>query len=598
MTHTEQHSAHEPWHHSLPDGFADHLAIESRLSATLRSATLYSAHAALDAPPSRIVDLGSGVGADAVALAQRFPTACVHALDVSDELLARVRSAAVEAQVADRVEAHHADLNEDWSAEIPPNADLVWAALSLHHLDDPEKALRRAYSALRPGGVLVLTELAGEPRFAPDDLGSGRTGLRERIQAVRAAHGYSRTDWPELLADVGFATAERHEYELVVDASTDDGAQYLEHRLRAHGDDEIDGDDQAALEEVIGSLQDGTSPISHRSGRAVWVAVRPQTDGALAPVGDLEADVAVVGGSYAGLAAAIVLARSRRDVVVIDDGEPRNAPAEGAHNVLGHEGIAPGELLEKGRAEAESYGVRIISGRVTGLSGTVDDFTLHSGDDGPRIRARRIILATGLVDDLPDIPGVRKGWGRTVLHCPFCHGWEVRDQRIAVLSRDEVGIHQAMLFRRLSDHVTVFLHEAAEPTEEQSAMLAAADIPVVRGRIEKLVVEGTDVRAVQLEGGEIFAIDAAVVAPRFHARTELYESIGGTAEQVPFGTQIPADPRGETSVKGVWVAGNAAQAMAMVAMSSASGVATGAAVHGDLVMADLDRAVSARRDSA
>jgi thioredoxin reductase/SAM-dependent methyltransferase len=597
MTHNDQHSAHEPWH-DLPEGFAEHLELESRLSASLRNASIDRTHAALDAPPARIVDLGSGVGADAVQLARRFPTARVHALDVSDELLARVRSAAVEAQVADRVEARRVDLNDDWSAELPRDVDLVWAALSLHHLENPAAALRRAYSALRPGGVLVLTELAGEPRFEPDDLGSGLTGLRGRIQVARAAHGYARTDWPELLVDAGFARPVQYDHELIVDATTADGARYLEHRLRAHGDDELAGDDQVALEEVIASLQDGTSPISHRSSRAVWIAVRPQDDGALASARDIDADVAVVGGSYAGLAAAIILARSRRDVVVIDEGQPRNAPADGAHNVLGHEGIAPHALLEKGRAEAESYGVRIISGRVTGLSGGVDAFSVQMGEEKARIRARRVILATGLVDDLPAIPGVREGWGKTVLHCPFCHGWEVRDQRIAVLSRDEVGIHQATLFRQLSDNVTVFLHEAVEPTEEQSAMLAAAGVPVVRGRIEKLIVEGTDVRAVQIEGGESVDIDAVVVAPRFRARTELYESIGGTAEQMPFGTQIPADPRGETAVPGVWVAGNAGQPMAMVIMSSASGVATGAAVHGDLVMADLDRAVRMRRDDS
>jgi SAM-dependent methyltransferase len=241
-----------------------------------------------------------------VALAQRFPTARVHALDVSEELLAHVRDAAAEAEVADRVEARRVDLNEDWPAELPSDVDLVWAALSLHHLDDPATALRRAYSVLRPGGVLVLTELAGEPRFAPVDLGSGLTALHERIQAARAAHGHARTDWPELLVDAGFSPAEQHDHELIVDATTAEGAQYLEHRLRAHGDDALGDDDQAALEMTIASLQDGTSPISHRSGRTVWVAVRPQTDGALAPAGDIDAEVAVVGGSYAGLAAAII----------------------------------------------------------------------------------------------------------------------------------------------------------------------------------------------------------------------------------------------------------------------------------------------------
>src|SRR5690606_19607401 len=139
-------------------------ALESRLSAALRNANLDRAHAALDGPPTRIVDLGSGVGADAAALAERFPDARVHALDVSDELLARVHAEAETAHVADRVDTHRVDLNDDWAAGLSGEADLVWAALSLHHLEDPAKALRQAHSALRPGGVLVVTELSGEPQ--------------------------------------------------------------------------------------------------------------------------------------------------------------------------------------------------------------------------------------------------------------------------------------------------------------------------------------------------------------------------------------------------------------------------------------------------
>ncbi|MFC5434482.1 FAD-dependent oxidoreductase [Microbacterium suwonense] len=598
MTHTEQYAAPAPWQ-DLPAGFAEHLELEARLSTSLRNSSLERAQAALDTPPAHVVDLGSGVGADAVALAQRFPTARVHALDVSDELLACVRAAATTAQVADRVDAHRVDLNDDWTVEIPDGADLVWAALSVHHLDNPAKALRRAYSALRPGGVLVLAELAAAPSLDPDDLGSGRAGLRERILDDRPGPGYAGADWAELLADAGFVPSEQREQELVVDASTSDGARYLEHQVRSHRDhlaDDVSGEDRASLGEVLVSIRDGASPVSYRSARTVWVAARPQAEGTVDQPADIDAEVAVVGGSYAGLAAAIILARSRRDVVMIDEGQPRNASADGVHNLLGHEGISPRELIAKGRAEAESYGVRVVAGRATGLSGTVDDFTLRLGDDRPRIRARRIILATGLVDELPDIPGVREGWGKTVLHCPFCHGWEVRDQRIGVVCRDEIGIHQAILFRQLSNRVTLFLHEAPEPTEQQSAMLAAAGIPVVRGRIEKLVVEGAEMRAVRLESGESFDMDAAVVAPHTHARTGLFESIGGTAEQTPFGTQIPADPRGETAVPGVWVAGSGGQLTAMVSVSSASGVTTGSAVHGDLVMADLDRMVRSRHD--
>lgn len=341
------------------------------------------------------------------------------------------------------------------------------------------------------------------------------------------------------------------------------------------------------------------------------------------PSTTLTADVVVVGGGAAGLAAAIALGRSRRSVVLVDAGEPRNAPAEGAHNVLGQEGISPLELLARGRAEAEAYGVRLVNGRVTGASGVVDSFTLEidgapgggaglsadalevdaSGSDRgqavasttQQVTARRVILATGLVDELPDVPGVAQAWGHTVLHCPYCHGWEVRDQRIAVLATSENALHQVMLFRQLSDDVTLFLHDAPEPTEEQWEQLAALGVRVVTPRVERLVVDGTQVRAVEVEGGRSFAVDAVAVGPRFVARTELYEALGGEKTLSPFGEQIVADPRGATAVPGVWVAGNSGDLMAMVAAAAASGVMAGAAVNGDLAVADLARAVAERR---
>ena len=341
------------------------------------------------------------------------------------------------------------------------------------------------------------------------------------------------------------------------------------------------------------------------------------------PSTTLTADVVVVGGGAAGLAAAIALGRSRRSVVLVDAGEPRNAPAEGAHNVLGQEGISPLELLARGRAEAEAYGVRLVSGRVTDASGVVDSFTLEidgapgggaglsadalevdaSGSDRGQavasttrqVTARRVILATGLVDELPDVPGVAQAWGHTVLHCPYCHGWEVRDQRVAVLATTENALHQVMLFRQLSDDVTLFLHDAPEPTDEQWEQLAALGVRVVTPRVERLVVEGTQVRSVEVEGGRSFAVDAVVVAPRFVARTELYEALGGEKTTSPFGEQVVADPRGATAVPGVWVAGNSGDLMAMVVAAAASGVMAGAAVNGDLAATDLARAVAERR---
>jgi thioredoxin reductase len=270
------------------------------------------------------------------------------------------------------------------------------------------------------------------------------------------------------------------------------------------------------------------------------------------------------------------------------------APADGAHNILGQEGISPLELLARGRAEAQGYGVRILHGLVTGASGVVDAFTLEIDGGERRIRTRRVVLATGLVDELPDVPGVREAWGRTVLHCPFCHGWEVRDQRIAVLGRTENALHQVMLFRQLSDDVTLFLHDAPEPNDEQWEQLAALGVSVVTPRVQRLVVDGSEVRAVEIEGGRLFEVDAVVVAPRFVARAELYEALGGERTLTPFGEQVDGDPRGMTAVPGVFVAGNTGQPMAMVAVAAGSGVMTGAAVHGDLAAADLARAVEER----
>ena len=310
---------------------------------------------------------------------------------------------------------------------------------------------------------------------------------------------------------------------------------------------------------------------------------------------DLHAEVVVVGGGPAGLSAAVGLARSRRDVVLVDGGEPRNAPAHGAHNLLGQEGVQPFELLARGRDEAQGYGVRIVSGTVTDASGTVDDFHLEVDGGARTVTARRVILATGLVDQLPDIPGVAEAWGHSVLHCPFCHGWEVRDQRIAVLGTSEAALHQVVLFRQLSDDVTLVLHDGLELTEEQRERLAALGARVVASRVERLVLDGPQVRAVEVEGGTLVETDAVVVTPRFTARTEIYEALGGTPAVTASEQQVVAETDGATPVPGVWVAGDVADVTTMVAVAAASGVMAGAAVHSDRADADLARAVQDRR---
>lgn len=309
----------------------------------------------------------------------------------------------------------------------------------------------------------------------------------------------------------------------------------------------------------------------------------------------LDTEVVVVGGGPAGLSAAVGLARSRRRVVLVDAGEPRNAPAHGAHNLLGQEGIPPAELLARGRTEAQRYGVRVVPGAVTGASGTVDDFRVEVDGGARTVSARRVVLATGLVDELPDVPGITEAWGHSVLHCPFCHGWEVRDQRIAVLGTSQDALHQVVLFCQLSDDVTLFLHDGLDPTEEQWEQLAALGARVVAPPVERLVLDGAQVRAVEVEGGTRFEVDAVVVAPRSTARTHIYRALGGEIAETAPDHRVVAEADGSTPVPGVWVAGDVADVTAMVATAAASGLVAGAAVHRDLAEADLARAVQGRR---
>ena len=181
-----------------------------------------------------------------------------------------------------------------------------------------------------------------------------------------------------------------------------------------------------------------------------------------------EYDVVVLGGGAAGLNGALMLARSRRTVLVIDAGSPRNAPAEGVHGLLGHDGIPPAELVERGRAEVRSYGGQVVTGEVVTAARDADGFRLTLADGGS-VRARRLLVATGLVDELPDVPGLQERWGRDVVHCPYCHGWEVRDRAIAVLATGPSSVHQALLFSQLSSDVVFLRHRAPEPSADEAA---------------------------------------------------------------------------------------------------------------------------------
>jgi thioredoxin reductase len=307
-------------------------------------------------------------------------------------------------------------------------------------------------------------------------------------------------------------------------------------------------------------------------------------------------DVAVIGGGAAGLSAALILARSRRAVIVIDAGAPRNAPAAGVHGFLTRDGVSPTELLALGRAEVEQYGGQIVRCVATAARRTASGFEIDL-EDGRRIAARRLVVTTGLVDELPDIPGLRERWGRDVLHCPYCHGWEFRDQPVGILATSTVAVHQALLFRQLTSDLVLFTHLAPDLTVDHAEQLAALGIRAVPGVVEALEVDDDRLTGVRLRDGTTVARRALVVGPRFVARSEVLTSLGLSPSPHPLGGEhIAADANGLTAIFGVWVAGNVTDLKAQVIVAAAGGASVGAAVNADLVAEDTRLAVSTYRD--
>ncbi len=307
-------------------------------------------------------------------------------------------------------------------------------------------------------------------------------------------------------------------------------------------------------------------------------------------------DVVVIGGGAAGLNGALMLGRSRRSVVVIDGGHPRNAPAHAVHGLLGHDGTPPGELLARGRAEVRSYGGHVVTGEVVSAEPTdlgpsggeaepgVPGFTVTLADRRS-VTARRLLVTTGLVDELPDVPGVREQWGHGVIHCPYCHGYEVRDQAIGVLATTPMATHQALLFSQLSDDVVLLSH-TAPPDAEQRALLDARGVRVVPGEVVEVVTDSGRVTGVRLVDGTMVPRQVVTVQSRMVARAGFLSRLGLTVVDHPsgLGVHLPVDASGRADAPGVWAAGNVADLSAQVGTSAAAGAMAGAQINADLVM--------------
>jgi len=300
-------------------------------------------------------------------------------------------------------------------------------------------------------------------------------------------------------------------------------------------------------------------------------------------------DTAIIGGGAAGMSAALVLARALRRVVVIDAGEPRNAPARHMHGYLSRDGLPPSELLEIGRHEVLGYGATMLADAVRSLSRDDAGFHLRT-DAGIAVSARRVVLATGLRDVIPAIEGVRELWGRDVLHCPYCHGHEVRGRRLGVLGNTPGAVQHALIIRQWSDHVTYFSQGqtlAASDVER----LAARDIRVVQQSVVKLVVEDHRLAGLELTDGSVTRCEVVFVRPVFEPNTDLLRMVGAELDDggLPY-----VDSTGQTTVRGLWVAGNAGNVRAQVITAAGEGSAAAIAINNDLVDEDIATALAAR----
>jgi thioredoxin reductase len=299
-------------------------------------------------------------------------------------------------------------------------------------------------------------------------------------------------------------------------------------------------------------------------------------------------DVVIVGGGAAGLSAALVLGRARRRVAVIDAGSPRNAPAAHMQGFLSRDGMPPAELLAAGRAEVTGYGVKLFDDHVQ----TIEPGFVVRLASGPVLSARRILVATGVGDELPDIPGVRQRWGRDLLHCPYCHGWEVRDQPLGVLGTHPGAVLHAQLVRQWSDDVVFFAH-THEVTASEQEQFDARGIRVERGEVTRLVIEADHLRGVELADGRVIARTAVFVRPGNVPHADgLLPALGCALDEAGF---VIVDGTGRTSVSGVWAAGNVVDPRAQVITSAGAGSAAAIALNADLVQDDIERAVTSRR---
>lgn len=302
-------------------------------------------------------------------------------------------------------------------------------------------------------------------------------------------------------------------------------------------------------------------------------------------------DAIIVGGGSAGLSAALALVRARRRVLVIDGGAPRNRVAAHMHGVLSRDGWSPLLLVEAGRDEVRSYGGEVRSAEVTGAVASDDGFvvTLSGGE---RHHGRRMLVATGVRDELPDIPGLAEHWGTGAVVCPYCDGWEMRDRRIAVLLTDQMSAQQAQLLRQWSPQLTFVTGGRDVPDETRRALVARGIVVEDRALSEVVADDTGALRAIRFAEGAPIDADVIFLRTAVRPNDELLVGLGAERAEGAEGAWVSVDATGLTSVPGLWAVGNVVNPSANVPVSMAAGSVAGATINGDLVQEEVRDALA------
>ena len=285
-------------------------------------------------------------------------------------------------------------------------------------------------------------------------------------------------------------------------------------------------------------------------------------------------DVIIIGGSFAGLAGALQLGRARRKVTVLDTGLPRNRFAGHSHGLLGHDHKPPLEILATARQQLARYPtVKLVNARADSITGALDDFSVLTSD-GEGLRARRLLLSYGVTDQMPAIPGFAESWGKSIVPCPYCDGFEVAGQHWGLVYAGPQSLHAVSLFHDWTDNLTLFA-DGHDITPEARADLARRNTPVIDGRLVEIAHDNGRIATVNLDTGRNVGVDVLFAHPRNRPSAGLHEALGLETTDTPVGIALKVDDRRETSVPGIYAAGDLANPMASVTLASSHGAMAG-----------------------